>query len=104
MNYGSNNISVIDTSSNAVILHNLTAWNGSFALGQFISVVALKGDLNDDGVVNIADAILAMQVMSGMPPSDIRADYTASGADLDGNHKIGLEEVIFIMQILAVVR
>jgi YVTN family beta-propeller protein len=103
-NYGSNDISVIDTSKNEVIFPNLTAWNGPFAFGQFISVVALKGDLNDDGIMNIADAILAMQVMCGMHPSDMRTDYTTSGADLSGNNKIGLEEAIYIMQTLAVVR
>ena len=102
-NYESNDISVIDTSNNEVILPNLTVW-GPFAFGQFISAVALKGDLNDDGTVNLADAILAMQVMSDIHPSDIRTDYATSGADLNGNHQIGLDEVIFIMQILAVVR
>jgi len=42
----------------------------------------LKGDLNNDGIVNIADAILAMHVLSGMNPAGIRSDYKSSGADV----------------------
>ena len=59
---------------------------------------ALPGDLNGDGRVNLADAILALQVMAGMNPAGIRAHYTTSGADVNNDYKIGLAEVLFILQ------
>jgi hypothetical protein len=34
----------------------------------------------------------------------IRADYTSSGADVNGDNKIGLAEVIFILQKVAGMR
>jgi YVTN family beta-propeller protein len=103
-NYGSSNVSVIDAATNTVLFPSPNAWNGPFAFGQFISAVALKGDVNDDWSVNLADAILALQVVSGTHPSSVRSDYRTSGADLSGNRKIGLEEVIYIMQTLALLR
>ena len=58
------------------------------------------------GLVNLADAVLATQVASGVPPTGpgIRANYATSGADVSGNGKIGMEEVIYILQALAGLR
>ena len=65
----------------------------------------LKGDLNGDGLVNLADAVLALQAVSGMSSAaGIRANYASSGADANGDGKIGMEEVIYILQVLAGLR
>jgi hypothetical protein len=45
-----------------------------------------------------------MQVMSGMNPKAIRGDYTTSSADLNGDRKISLEEAIYILQMVALLR
>ena len=49
---------------------------------------ALKGDINGDDLVNLADAIKGLQIVSGLNPSGIRTDYAASGTDVSGNQKI----------------
>lgn len=69
----------------------------------------LKGDLNDDVMVNLADAIIALKVLAGIAPSSggsggIRADYAISGADVNDDNKIGLAEIIYIIQKVAGMR
>ncbi len=64
----------------------------------------LKGDLNGDSVVDLADAILALKVMAGVPSEWIRPDYVTSGADVNGNGKIGLAEAVYILQKIASLR
>jgi hypothetical protein len=57
------------------------------------------GDLNGDTVVNLADAILALQIVVGMPIQTV-----LETAAVTGNGKIGLQEVIFILQNVAGMR
>jgi hypothetical protein len=54
------------------------------------AVVSLKGDLNGDGAVTTAYAVLALRVMAGMQPATRRSDYATSGADASGDAKIGM--------------
>ncbi|MDM8555119.1 choice-of-anchor D domain-containing protein [Desulfococcaceae bacterium HSG7] len=58
----------------------------------------LKGDLNGDGVTDLADAIVALQVITGYNPALLRTDYVVSGTDVNGDGKVGMEEVIYILQ------
>ncbi len=46
--------------------------------------------------MDLADAILALQVLSGLNPDGIQLN-----ADANGNGKIGLEEVIYTLQVVA---
>ncbi|OQX07263.1 MAG: hypothetical protein BWK80_49715 [Desulfobacteraceae bacterium IS3] len=54
-----------------------------------------KGDADHSGAVEITDAMSVLKVLSGTP-----ADID-SGADVNGDRKIGQEEVIFILRKLA---
>jgi len=57
-------------------------------------IVALDpGDLNGVGDVDLVDAILGLQVVSGMHPNNVY-----SPADVNNDDKIGIEEVIYILQ------
>jgi hypothetical protein len=58
---------------------------------------AAPGDLNLDGSVNLADAIIALQVMSGGSTS---AQPQISDADVNQDGRIGLPEAIFVLQKL----
>lgn len=60
----------------------------------------VKGDINGDGVVNLADAVLAVQIQ--INGGGEMAPYLA--AEVDGDNKIGLAEAIFILQALAGLR
>jgi len=68
------------------------------------SIEVLKGNINEDELVNLADAILGLQVLSGLKPAGIRSDYAASGTDVNSNQRIGMEEVIYILQKVAGIR
>jgi YD repeat-containing protein len=61
-------------------------------------VLPVKGNINGDDSINLTDAILALKVLSGLGSVGIRSGYAASGADVGGNLKIGLEEVVYILQ------
>ena len=61
----------------------------------------LLGDVNNDGIVTIADAILACQVMSRMSTT---GKTVASDSDVNSDGKIGMAEVIYILQKAAGMR
>ena len=58
------------------------------------------GDLNFDGAVDLADAILALQLGAGSTPSS--EVYVA--ADVNGDGSLGIAEAIFILQTIAGLR
>jgi beta-lactam-binding protein with PASTA domain len=53
-----------------------------------------KGDVNKDAKIDLADAIISLQVVSGIEP--ITPVYKTG--DVNGDGKIGLEEAVFILQ------
>ena len=55
-------------------------------------------------VVDPGNAIIALQVMMKMQPPNLRTDYPTSGADVNGDMKVGLAEVIYILQKVAEAR
>jgi|GEM_PF-5512599 len=72
-------------------------------ISSFISVAGsatpAKGDINNSGTVDLADAIIGLQVLAGLNPSGVNV-----GADVNGDKKIGLPEVIYILQKVAGLR
>lgn len=65
---------------------------------------AQKGDFNNDGAANLADAILGLQLQAGMKSVGIRRDYVPAAVDVNGDDKLGLAEIIFILQKAAGMR
>ncbi len=62
-----------------------------------IPVVVTKGDCNGDGNVDLADAILALQVLAGIRPSStVYKEW-----DVNGDGRIGMAEAIYVLQYLA---
>jgi hypothetical protein len=56
---------------------------------------AIPGDINGDKQVDIADAVVALQIMNNsLQAADI-------GADINGDSRIGMAEVLYILQGLA---
>jgi hypothetical protein len=64
----------------------------------------VKGDINGDSKVDFADALLAMQVNSGMNPPGVRPDYAHAGVDVNGDRRIGPEEAVYILQKIGATR
>ena len=51
------------------------------------------GDIDHSGIVDLGDAILALKILAG-----IVTGQTYTDADIDGDGKIGLAEVLYILQ------
>jgi len=54
--------------------------------------------------VDLTDIILALQVLAGGTPAGIRPDYASSGTDVNGDNKVGIEEVGYILQTISGLR
>jgi hypothetical protein len=58
-----------------------------------------SGDIDDNKFVELRDALLTLKVLAGIDVSDmIREDYDTSEADVNGDQKIGIEELVHILQ------
>jgi hypothetical protein len=66
------------------------------------SIVPLEGDVNGDRAVNLADAILALKMITGGNPSGFATDNPTSDINDDG--KIGLPDIIYILQRIGELR
>jgi subtilisin family serine protease len=65
-----------------------------------LSSIRMPGDLTGDGRIQLGDLILGLQILSGMSPI-----FASNGAaDVNKDSRIGLEEVIFILQWMADLR
>ena len=62
-----------------------------------LSSIYMPGDISGDNKVRIDDAILALQVLSGMKPQ-ICAACILCGVDVNGDRRIGMEDAIYIIQ------
>ena len=62
-------------------------------------MVKSEGDVNKNLRIDLADAILALQVLARLDPDGIWLR-----ADVDGDNRIGLPEAIYILQDLGDLR
>ncbi len=76
-------------------LHYVRAVRGE-QCGGFITL----GDVNKDGFVGLSDAVLALQVITGIAPGDT----ISNDNDINGDGKIGIAEVIYALQKVAGLR
>jgi hypothetical protein len=67
--------------------------------GEFV-IDLVDGDLSGEGDVNLTDAIIGLQMLANIKPA---IDVLPSG-DVNVDAKIGLEEIIYIMQAVAGLR
>lgn len=70
---------------------------GQWAVGI---VDLVKGDINGDGLVNLADAILAKRILI----NDVNNVVPYLNADINRDNKLGLAEAVFILQAVAGLR
>ena len=57
---------------------------------------AMPGDMNNDGTVDLKDAVLGLKLVAGENQEKVSLD-----ADVNGDEKMGLEEVIYILQAVS---
>jgi hypothetical protein len=73
--------------------------DGGLAIVSLPTSEDKKGDIDGDGNVDLADAILALQVVVGSEPElPVRAH---KDADVNGDGRIGLEEAIYVTHKVA---
>lgn len=60
-------------------------------------VKTVKGDVNNDETVDLTDMMLALRILTGIPPETI----VSRGSDVNGDGKIGLEDLIYILKMTA---
>ena len=81
-------------SQSNVVIQELDTRTLNFVFGS-----ELQGDIDGDGDADLADAVLVLKVLSAFDSLDqIRSNYAGSGADVDGDETIGMEEMIYIFQ------
>ncbi len=64
----------------------------------------VTGDMNGDGDVTLADAIIALQVMANGQSQGLRSDYVTSHADVNSDQRVGSAEALYIIQRVAGLR
>ncbi|MCP3888896.1 MAG: hypothetical protein GY702_08460 [Desulfobulbaceae bacterium] len=60
---------------------------------EYVDSLVAEGDVNNDGLVNLKDAILSLRVIAGV---DVTGGLTVK-SDVSDDQKIGLEEAIFVL-------
>ncbi|MFH2120776.1 MAG: 6-bladed beta-propeller [Pseudomonadota bacterium] len=80
--------------NNQYVFSNVTA---NHTVNVTFKLAVAHGDVNNDGSVDLADAIMALQVTARIPP----AITPHLENDVNGDGKIGLPEVIYILQKIA---
>ena len=70
------------------------------ALAALCSTNTVPGDLSFDHEVSLADAILSLQIVSGFTPLICSPIY-APEVDVNKDGKIGLEEAIYLFQLIS---
>ena len=81
----------------------LTLWDSvgdsltAFKSVTMSHILCTKGDVNDDGVINVLDIVLTVNIILGLHDSTPE-EFCA--ADLDGNEEINLLDILSIVNII----
>ncbi|MCP4350604.1 MAG: hypothetical protein GY795_34485 [Desulfobacterales bacterium] len=60
----------------------------------------ISGDIDGDHNADLTDALLVLKILAGINVEP-REDYSTSGVDVNGDNKVGMEEVVYILQNVA---
>ena len=90
-----NNLYVASSGSKTLSRYVIPSWNENLAVtpGNGIGTAAASGDLNNDGKVDIADAVAVLNIMAA-------AGYTDE-ADLNHDGKVDIADFVSILNIMA---
>ncbi len=84
---GETDIAIIPTSGSPVV-HLIE-------IDRFSSAPqSVSGDMNNDGQLNLKDAIFGLQLLSGFASSQ----FANKDADINADRRIGMEEIVFVLQ------
>ncbi len=78
-----------DSPSTTVKMDNSKTVTAHFVAGN------IAGDIDNNGIINVTDAILALQILSETVPADATVSKLA---DVNGDGKISIEDIIYILR------
>ena len=83
------------TASKTLSRYVIPSWNNNVAVtpGNGISTEAVRGDVNVDGKVDIADAVTVLNAMAGQ--------QVAGNADVNGDQKVDIADFVTVLNIMA---
>lgn len=91
----------IDNSTKPYVRLKITAWDDGEGTPENLSTVAYSryigigndpADIDDNGRVDLADALLTIQALSGISP-----EKPMVGGDINGDGQLGLADIIYIL-------
>jgi hypothetical protein len=100
--YAQNPVHIYSNPGTYTVVLTVAGTGGSDAETKagYIRAAHIGADINNDGNLNLADAILALQVLSKREP--LQLDY--EGASINGDGKVGLEDAIYVLQWVSELR
>lgn len=66
-----------------------------------VACMNVTGDVDGNCSVDLKDAIIPLQVVTGMDPAEVRSDYVTCGVDISGDNQVGTEESINALRVEA---
>ena len=66
----------------------------------FDPTLGTKGDLDEDGAINIFDLLELLKILSGKVPAPVE-EKLAFAADLDSSDKVDLFDLLALLQVLS---
>jgi len=66
-----------------------------------VACMNVTGDVDGNCSVDLKDAIIPLQVVTGRDPAEVRSDYVSSGIDVSGDNQVGTEEAINALRVEA---
>jgi subtilisin family serine protease len=94
---------LLNTVDKILAVEQLMVSEGRVNAFAALTSLLVPGDLSGDCRIGLDDAILALRILSGLPPQ-LTYPCPSCGKDVSGDNKIGLEEAIFILQNVAGMR
>ncbi|MCK4827388.1 hypothetical protein KA005_67275, partial [bacterium] len=98
--YSVSEVQVDGSPIQAVASYTFTNVTSNHTIAVSFKPAVIAGDINNNGNLDLQDSILALQVVAGIP----LALSIHKNTDVNGNQRIGLAEVIYIMQRVAGLR
>jgi hypothetical protein len=78
---------------------------GNSGSTSFTVIVRLKGDINGDGSIDLADVVLGLQLFSRFPLVGSQSPVNNEASlPLDNKNKVGIADVLYVLQIVAWLR
>jgi subtilisin family serine protease len=103
LSYADIKSAILDTVDKIPALAGKMVSGGRVNAFAALTSILLPGDLSGDCRIGIEDAILALQMLSGVSPQ-LSYSCPSCGKDVSGDSKIGLPGAIFILQKVAGMR